>query len=244
MESISDRELLDIWDSAINHSLIEKSLLLISKSFPNRSLKEVACLTIGERDACLFNIRKQLFGSELHNVTTCPHCRQRIELQTSVESLSGQGGKALIWEKKPLEIAYQGKQINFRIPNSEDMLEIMKIENPDMRQQVLLERCMEDSSLSLPSSDYASDLLEAINQKIEACDPLADISLDISCPDCGHRWTSCFDIMWFLWSEIDTWAKKLIQDVSVLAANFGWAEQDILGMSHYRRNLYINRIYA
>lgn len=243
MESISDRVLLDVWDSAICHSLLEKSLLLISKCFPSRSFNEVACLTIGERDACLFKIRKQLFGSELHNVTTCPQCRQRIEWQTSVDSLCRQG-LDLIWEIKPLEIIYKGQQVRFRIPNSTDILEIMKIENPDFRQRVLVERCLENASLPSSSTEgWPEDLMEAVIEKIEACDPLADITLDINCPDCGHRWTSCFDIMWFLWSEIDMWAKKLVQDVSVLAVNFGWSEHDILGMSHNRRNLYINQIY-
>lgn len=192
----------------------------------------------------MFEIRKQLFGSELRNVTTCPHCSQKIEWQTSVESLCIQKSD-LIWEKKPLQMTFQGQQVSFRIPNSADILEILEIENPDLRQMVLLEKCLSDSSLpTLSTEHWPKSLTEAVIQKMEESDPQANISMDINCPDCGHRWASCFDIMRFLWSEIDNWAKKLIQDVSIIAVNFGWSEHDILCMSRFRRNLYISGIYA
>lgn len=244
MEALTDRDLLAAWDTGINLSLIERSLLLLSKVFPDRSLNEIGCLTIGERDACLLNIREQLFGSELNNVANCPNCSQKIEWKTSIDTLRLKGSN-VIWNKEPIKMAYHGLQISFRIPNSKDILEIMEMENPEFRQSELLNKCLSYSSFPSPTTEpWPDGLQEAIIRKMEECDPQADISMKIVCPDCGHHWHMFFDIMRYLWSEIDDWAIKLIQDIYLLALNFGWSEHDILSLSRFRRNLYINMIYA
>ena len=64
----------------------------------------------------------------------------------------------------------------------------------------------------------------------------------LNCADCGHRWVSAFDIVSFLWSEIDNWAKRLLREVCALATALGWREADILAMSAQRRQLYLQII--
>lgn len=242
MKTLSDQDLLDVWEAGINLTPIERSLVLLSKAFPNRSFSEIASLTIGERDACLLTIREKLFGSELHNTTTCPECGQKIEWQTTTDHLRLQKSN-IIWEKQPIEMTYNGYQVSFRLPNSTDMVEVLEFGNPDSRQARLLEKCV--SSPHFPSVEHwPEELKAAVMRKMEECDPQADISMNIRCPDCQHNWDVFFDIIRYIWPEIEDWAIRLIQDIYLLAINFGWSENEILALSRFRRNLYISKIYA
>ena len=73
-------------------------------------------------------------------------------------------------------------------------------------------------------------------------DPQADIQLALSCPACGHQWLSTFDIVSFFWSEINAWAYRILREVHILASAYGWREADILAMSPYRRQLYLEMV--
>jgi hypothetical protein len=48
-----------------------------------------------------------------------------------------------------------------------------------------------------------------------------------------------FDVVSYLWGEIEDWAERLLRDVHSLAAAYGWSERDIVGMSALRRRLYL-----
>ena len=38
----------------------------------------------------------------------------------------------------------------------------------------------------------------------------------MACPACGHGWQARFDVVSFLWSEIDAWAGRMLRDVHTL----------------------------
>jgi hypothetical protein len=50
------------------------------------------------------------------------------------------------------------------------------------------------------------------------------------------------DIASYLWSEIHAWAGRMLRDVHALAAAYGWREADILAMSPWRRQAYLEMI--
>jgi hypothetical protein len=79
-------------------------------------------------------------------------------------------------------------------------------------------------------------------EHIAAADPQADITLDLSCPACGHAWQVLFDIVAFLWSEITAQAQRLLLDVHQLARLYHWPESEILSMSSLRRQYYLNLV--
>jgi len=51
-----------------------------------------------------------------------------------------------------------------------------------------------------------------------------------------------FDILTYLWSEIEDWAQRLLLEVHTLALAYGWSERDILAMSPRRRRLYLEMV--
>jgi hypothetical protein len=73
-------------------------------------------------------------------------------------------------------------------------------------------------------------------------DALGDVQLALTCPQCGHEWQAPFDIASFLWTEINAWAHRTLQDVHELARAYGWREADILALSPWRRQVYLEMI--
>ena len=75
-------------------------------------------------------------------------------------------------------------------------------------------------------------------------DPQAEVELALNCPACGEGWQAPFDIESFFWDEIGAWARRVLGEVHVLASSYGWRESDILNMSAWRRQFYIDLIGA
>jgi hypothetical protein len=74
---------------------------------------------------------------------------------------------------------------------------------------------------------------------MEEADPLADIQIRLSCPCCEHRWRASFDIVSFIWTEIEVWVRRVVSDVHTLATAYGWSEREILSLSPLRRQMYL-----
>ncbi|MEL6194769.1 MAG: hypothetical protein AAFR66_22100 [Bacteroidota bacterium] len=90
--------------------------------------------------------------------------------------------------------------------------------------------------------DIPQNVWDALSKKMSVLDPLATISLKLTCPACLKSWTSYFDIMSYLWAELDQWAKDTLQDVYLLARGFGWNEEEILKLSPGKRQIYIQML--
>ena len=73
-------------------------------------------------------------------------------------------------------------------------------------------------------------------------DPQADVQLALSCPVCGHKWQTAFDIVSFFWSEINAWAARILREVHILAWGYGWREADILALRPWRREVYLEMV--
>jgi hypothetical protein len=75
-------------------------------------------------------------------------------------------------------------------------------------------------------------------------DPCAETLVGLVCPACAHTWLGIFEIMTFLWTAIRARARRLLQEVDVLARVYGWGEADILAMSETRRGWYLQMVLA
>jgi hypothetical protein len=244
LKTIEEKKLLAVWENGLNQPLISRSLSLLAAFYPSFDISQLASWPIGQRDARLLDIRVKLFGEVFHNTANCPHCEQKVEWEMQAKDLNFQG----IEEEKTItnfDIEYQGQALSFRLPTSADIIEIQAyVGNEDPSDQ-LIRKCLLRSTLPLTTSEaIPAGLKSIVNQKIEEQDPLADIRFQLNCPVCKHNWSISFDIMQYLWIELNDWAIKLFQDIYLLASTFGWPESDILDMSRQRRNIYVNMIHA
>ncbi|HWN98545.1 MAG TPA: phage baseplate protein [Blastocatellia bacterium] len=228
-----------------------QALMLLATASPDRPHEELEKLSIGRRDAQLLTLREVLFGSKLTGLTACPECGRQLELGFEATELRVGAGQP---PPETLTIRNGGYLVEFRLPNSEDLAALTEpgraeCDAAGLTGRLLL-RCLVqvrhngkrqnlDSSRTLPPA-----VLDAVAAEMEKADPQANVQLELNCADCGHRWLSAFDIVSFLWNEIDNWARRLLSDVCLLASTFGWRESDILAMSVQRRQLYLQIIGA
>lgn len=242
MRVLSVPEMLDVWERGNVQSSVHRALLLLSAACPEASADSLTKLNIGERDARLLTLREWTFGSQLIGIATCPDCRERLELTFNVADIQVTPESGTTEE---LTIKASGYDARFRLPNSLDIDAIADHNDVDVAREELLERCLlsayhngeEISPDHLPAS-----LVEKIVERMAEADPGADVQLALSCPSCRHQWHATFDIVSFFWSEINAWAYHRLREVHALALAYGWRESDILTMSPWRRQFYLERV--
>jgi hypothetical protein len=84
--------------------------------------------------------------------------------------------------------------------------------------------------------------LEAVVDQMGKADPHGDLQIDISCPLCHQENQLSFDIASFLWIEVEALARRLLEEVHILASAYCWSEGEILAMSSMRRQIYLNLV--
>jgi hypothetical protein len=113
--------------------------------------------------------------------------------------------------------------------------------------QLLLERCLleiHQDGETRSVDELPATIVDKVVEKMAQADPQADVQLALACPMCNHEWQALFDVVSFFWSEINAWAARLLRDVHALAFAYGWREADILAMSPWRRQLYLEMVRA
>jgi hypothetical protein len=211
-------------------------------------------MSIGQRDAFLLTLREHLFGSQLTGVAKCPQCRERLELTFLVADIraplpdDGDAAAVLAQASQVLSLTADGYQVRFRLPNSADLLTVIPTEDAATARQSLLRRCVlsverDGMDVMAPAlADLPESLTQALVAQMEQADPQGNVQLALDCPACGHRWLQTFDILTYLWSEIEDWARRTVREVHLLASAYGWSEREILGMSARRRQAYLEMV--
>lgn len=243
MKRINAEELLDIRDRCMHFTLMNKSLYLLSRLYDN-DIGAMAKLSIGERDARLLHFRKWIFGPRLINFAVCPSCNGKVEWEAAVDDILlqeidlGPGPKIFNVKK-------EGYSIDFRLPDSNDIQRAIVDKLGSSDASAIVSACILDirhgKKKTLPHQ-IPEPVLEAVSNRMAEADPQADMSMQLNCSHCGNLWKASFDILSYLWTEIDNWARRLFKDVALLARTFGWNEQEILSLSPMRRQQYIELI--
>ena len=225
MRELSASEILDVWERGRSKTLPERALdLLTVGGHP----EPPELLAVGDRDALLIELRERLFGTTLSAVVSCPSCDELLEIELACGDLCGEAAM------QPLELALNGRPIPFRLPTAGDLVAVAGAGDVEEGRKILLERCV-DGELPAEHEDV-------IVARMAEADPGAWIELGYECPDCGCEWHVPFDIVSFLWVELDSCARRLVGDVHALASAYGWRESDVLGLSPTRREAYLELV--
>ena len=239
MPSVTAWDMLAFWEQGYTESLPQKALRLLALAWPDVPPDELAALSIGQRDGRLLTLREQLFGPDLQSVVNCPACGERLELAFQVADIT-------VAENDQAEFSFSqnGYTVRFRLPNSLDLLAVSSDMGSSAPEQQLLDRCLLEvtHSRKKKGKQLPAKIIEAVINEMAAADPQADVRLDLDCPACSHHWQSLFDIVSFIWQEINSWAIRTLREVHALASAYGWPERDILLMSPWRRQLYLQMV--
>jgi hypothetical protein len=223
--ALQDSQLLDAWDRAASLARPWRELALL-ESASGLSANELATLSIGERDRLLLALRIGTFGNRLECETRCPSCELRLELQFDAASLLVPVSQV---EPSDLEMNLDDSIVRFRLPTSDDIASA--IDGEDLA-----------SRLVVGEIGSTARLRDRMSERIAELDPQANISLDLNCGACGHRWQSEFDPAAFLFREVETYAARLANEVHLLARAYAWSEESILAMSATRRRRYLDLV--
>lgn len=249
MRSLTATELLNIWETGRHVSPSRRSLLLLSAAFPEER-EVLADIPLGGVCRRLLQLRALLFGPTLNCLAGCPACRGTIETSVEVDELLGQDRHdqntldASV-EPKPYAIVHGDYSVEFRLPTARDVMALdgTKVQAVSKLAELLIisSTCMGEQ---VAVGNLPEGILAAVEHQVTDLDPLAQIELALSCPDCAATWEENLHIIDFLWQEIGNLARRLLFEVARLAATFGWSEQDILNLSPERRRSYLELLGA
>jgi hypothetical protein len=238
MRALSAAELLTVWEKGLMQQSVKQALALLAAACPEIPPPQLAQLSIGQRDALLLTLREWTFGSQIQSIVTCGKCGERLELSFSVADICT--SPPISSQTFSLQVA--GWEIEFRLPNSLDLMAIASLHTQPSK---LLERCLlqvKEHEEIQPVGKLPTEIASTVITQMAKLDPQADVQLNLCCPACSYQWQSTFDIVSFFWSEIHAWAIRTLREVHILASTYGWGEAEILAMSPYRRQLYLEMV--
>jgi uncharacterized protein (UPF0212 family) len=238
--------LLRVWETLHAATTIERSLGLLAAVWPELSSEQWRRVSIGDRDACLFLLQESLFGADLQTIAACPSCGERLESRFTVRDICVPP-LLLPQPREPLSLAHGGYSVRFRLPCSDDLLELPAATDPDTVSAALLQRCVIEAQCNVTTIEPQQLPIKVQRRVTEAMaeqDPLADLQMAVNCPACGHFWSATMDIAAYLWGELDDWAQDLLAEVHLLARHYAWSERDILSLSPVRRRFYLDLVQA
>lgn len=216
--------LLDAWEVGWGRGPLDRGLAMLAAD-PSVDVSALARLTMGERDRALFALRSALFGTLVEAVSACPRCATEVEVVFHHQDLWGTAGMA------PPSVDVRGAR--YRLPTSADLAALVDGVPPSDASAELVRRCALGESSADP---------DAVVAAWAAADPFLDVALRLACPDCGQEWSEPFDIVSYLWSELDSWCRRTLLEVHDLARAYGWSEAEVLAMSAWRRQCYLGLV--
>ncbi|MBA2435925.1 MAG: phage baseplate protein [Verrucomicrobiota bacterium] len=237
MQSLSAAKILALWEAGRTQHALDRALTILLAASPGASRGELADLSIGERDARLLQLRRQVLGAGAEGFAECPGCTERVEFPLDIAALEGRAPSRPPDTLPHYEIESSGDIIRFRLPTSHDLAEAVAAPDSSLALRELVERCAGQANLP-------NETVEAISQAMLQADPAAEITLQLSCPVCAQEWDLLFDISAFFWAEIAAQAQRLLREIDALARAYGWTEHEILSLPAQRRETYLELVAA
>lgn len=241
MGSLSAQSIVRIWEIGQFQHPIDRALTLLAFAHPEKSASELVSLSLGQRDGYLLKAREKTFGAQLDGFAECPHCHERLEFELPISAIRFTDPEQPVQPEYSCEAA--GFNLQFRLPNSQDLAAIVDHKDVAAARSALLQRCLLDANhegTAFACDELPAEVLTQLIAQVVACDPQAEVILPLTCSACGYAWSTLFDIVDFFWTELSALAQRLLSEVHFLARFYGWREADILSMSAIRRQYYLN----
>jgi hypothetical protein len=215
-------------------------MVLLEAASPDLAPDALARMSLGQRDAWLLSLRESQFGPRVTGMVTCRACREQIEVDFDIRQI-----RASRPTSAPLSVSESGYQVNFRLPGTGDIAPSIRDGDVEATRRALFERCVVSAyhkGREVSPASVPPQVVDAVEAQMGEADPQADIRLALTCSECALEWEATFDIVTFLWTEVDASARRTLLEVHMLASAYGWRESDILALSPPRRRFYLEAV--
>lgn len=242
MDVLANAGFLELWEHGRRLHPLDRALLVIRASLQTRSGKQtaesVADWPLGRRNRALAQVRMLYFGPKLEGWTVCSQCAEKLEFELDCRAI-GESRETTAEDRVDV------RGCSFRLLTSRDLALVAGERDSDRAARLLIENCRLEPGADESGSElevWPTEAVDEIAAKLAEADPLAEITLGFDCPVCHHAGQEVLDLAAFLWSEIESRARRMLSEVHALAAAYGWAEAAILGMSDVRRAAYLEMV--
>ena len=230
MSAISDGELLRLWEAAQAVPPVHRPAALLRAAEDDDAAER---LPIGARDRRLLALRQQCFGSSFEALADCPVCGASAELTFDSGAID-----ALPIAAATLTCTVGDTALELRLPNTLDLAAIRDAACEDDARARLAMRCI----VNIGSAALSDDAIDAVARALSDADPGGDLTVAVTCPECGASWEAAFDPAAYLLREIDAAAIGTLREIDALASAYGWSESEILSLSRARRGTYLRMV--
>lgn len=237
-------QILEVWEQGRAQIPVQRALSLLALALPDLSPRDLENCGIGRRDRELLALRQRIFGPRITASATCPACGEIVEADFAVSDVLA---SAPIDRGEPFRFCTGEFELQFRLPSCGDLVNMDPIASIGQQKKTLLQRCVTEArhkGNELTPDSLPDAVVAALSSHMAEIDPQGDIQLALSCPKCAHRWETAMDIASYLWSEIHAWAVRTLREIHMIATAYGWTEPEILKLSPWRRQAYLEIIQS
>lgn len=231
----SASEVLDVWDRGRGRAPWCRALEMLRWTLPPGDRDTAEALSIGDRDAALLALCAQLLGDEIEGVSTCTTCGGAAEMSLSAAEIGSSS------RSSGASVSIADTTARIRAVTTHDLKAVAGL-NAAAARLALVDRCVDDPDGVLGANP--SEHLDAVCDALQEVDPDGDITIRIRCPVCEQENVALFDIVEFAWAAIEDWGQRVLLDVQLLAAGYGWTESDVLRLPEWRRRYYAEALGA
>ena len=199
-------------------------------------------LTVGDREALLLHLRRVTLGERLPCVVACPAsgCGQKMDVDLTASELLLPPYRTEPAYERPIAVNGETRPIRFRLPTGADQEEAAAAarRDPPAAVKLLLERCVDGEGIERSIPEIAAQVGQAMSE----LDPQAELDISLTCPACGHSFSTLFDTASYFFQELAVRARHLYREVHLLALHYHWSEPEILSLTPRRRGLYLEML--
>ncbi|MBS1703829.1 MAG: hypothetical protein JST12_19345 [Armatimonadetes bacterium] len=234
---MKEAALLDLWERSAGMSPVERSLVLASFE---GSVESGAPL--GRVAGHVLDLRSRLFGRRFELMSACPECGEPAEVEFAANQLPTPTS-----EDQTVEVAMDGYRVLARPANSLDVAYLLRFDEVEVAELALRKRCTlmaEYEGVPVELESIPTTVWAAVEDALDALDPLAAAGVNLQCPTCSTEWRAQFDVTAIVYRELSIHARGILGQVDALARAYGWTEDAVLALSPARRRSYLDMVKA
>src|SRR5260370_23744993 len=114
MHTLSAQEILRIWEIGSGQHPVDRALTILAAAFQEAPRDALPCLSVGQRDSSLLDVRKLTFGTHLASFNECMKCQERLEFEFDVDDIRVAPGAECMDQEHTVMCGGDG--LHFRFP--------------------------------------------------------------------------------------------------------------------------------